>query len=280
MLRGMARLVGAAAVGAASMPSSPALCHVKQPDQDHAQQNDSFSALPSKPLVILRHDHVQDCGLEEDWIDRPHNHLVFAPPPTEQEVDDATKELRAALHLTSPLPGAISYNEGMEMKLTVQGERASSSLSSHLGTLAAGNSAVYQAFQLLQTNPQVQGAVKSLACDSAVWKAVLNNEKMQELVQSLQDRDEILSDKEAQPAKDESEEMNFCKKLTSSFFDFMGKKLLQLMGKIVDIVSSVFGSVEKTLFAKEDIKAMDMTVASCMMLAVAVLLVVVIKRGL
>lgn len=302
MFRGMARLVGAAAVGVASAPPCPeAFCHARLPSSPTLHHSSSPSFPPKPPSLSLRlDDDVDDWEYPgpEDWIDGPNSHLVFAPVPSEEEVEEATKELHAALHLSIPLsppdkdassdepsqrvlgdttcetPPSISETEE-EVDLPL---KTSSVLSNHLGLLAAGSSPVYEAFHLLQTNPQVQGVVKSLACDPAVWNAVLNNEKVKKLTQCLYERDENLSDKKPVPPEDESGGYKYFQNATSKVYDYVAQKVLQLIDSIAEIVSSIFGSVEKTFFMKEESNAVDKTVASCMLLAVAVLLVVMIKR--
>lgn len=301
MIRGVARLMGAAAVGAAagSPSSSVALCHVSS--QEHLNfppvlnlpQKEACGSLPSKPLVDVRYVDTEDWEypLEEDWSKRSHNHLVFAPAPSEEEVEEATKELHAALHLSIPPSSLVVEGSRPEPMLDEQqtenvpavvdqekvADKSLPSLSTRLGLLAVGSSSVYQAFQLLQTNPKVQDAVKSLARDPAVWKAVLSNEKVLELTQTLQDGDETAGLKKSSCRKDDSEEINILK-LTSKVCDFVTGKVLQILDKVGEIVGSIFTSVEKAFFSKDGTSTMDKTVASCMMLTVAVLLVVVVKR--
>ncbi|XP_039160592.1 uncharacterized protein LOC120289569 [Eucalyptus grandis] len=47
-----------------------------------------------------------------------------------------------------------------------------------------GPERVYDAFNMLQTEPAVQRMVVSLSSDKAVWDAVLNNEVVKELMES------------------------------------------------------------------------------------------------
>ncbi|KAH7439832.1 hypothetical protein KP509_04G078600 [Ceratopteris richardii] len=142
--------------------------------------------------------------------------------------------------------------------------------------LAAGSSSnsVVQALHLFQTNPNVQSAVKSIASDPAVWRAVLSNEKVKELTQNLRGGYEI------PPLTisviNEEPEVSAFKKFTTKVCDFLQGKILQILNKVAEIVSSMFSSVEKTFFSKDS--EIDKTVASCLMLAVAVLLVVYVKR--
>lgn len=304
MLRGVSRCMGAAAVGAASVPSG-AFCHVSSTSTINPREQlssslnsphkelSSISHLPSKPLLTLAHDEAEDWEyfVHEESTERPLGHLVFSPAPTKEEVEDATKDLHAALttFTGSSLDGSpdepclgvsesLSQQEdrGLLLKVRDKQEVRDTSFkpsSSHLGILAAGSS-VYQAFHLMRSNPQVQGAVKSLACDPAVWKAVLDNEKVQELTQSLQNMAETSSYDELLCA---NSEINFGLKLASKVLVHVTSKVLQLMDKIIEIVGSVFEYLENS-FTKKGTSVTDKAVASCLMLAVAVLLVVFIKR--
>jgi hypothetical protein len=60
--------------------------------------------------------------------------------------------------------------------------------------------------------------------------------------------------------------------------DFVSGRIMHVIEKVTEIVGFMFSSVENTLCSKETASTVDRTVASCMMLAVAVLLVVLVKR--
>lgn len=299
MIRGMARLMGAATAGTAAMApsSSTAFCHASSQDQSNnisalnlSQKEASYGSTPSKATDIrLLNAEDLEYSSDEDWGKLSYNRLIFAPAPSEEEVEEATKELHAALHLSIPpststadvsQPTPMLENE-RELVPAVDVEKVADrsvpSLSAGLGLLAAGSTSVYQAFNLLQTNSKVQDAVKSLARDPAVWRAVLSNEKVLELTQTLQEGQDHTFQKKSNFGKQEAEELNILK-LTSRVCDFVTGKVLQILDKVVEIIGSIFSSVEKTFFSKENTTNLDKTVASCMMLAVAVLLVVVVKR--
>ncbi|KAI5071463.1 hypothetical protein GOP47_0013714 [Adiantum capillus-veneris] len=296
MIRGMARLMGVAAAGTAAMApsSSPAFCHAStqehsanMPSALHLSQKEASSGGVPSDMRFLNADDLEYSS-DEDWGKLSYNRLVFSTAPSEEEVEEATKELHAALHLSIPASSSVEKesptmpvveNEEKEfVPAIVNQERATEeqlpSLSAGLGLLAAGSSSVYQAFHLLQTNSKVQDAVKSLARDPAIWKAVLSNEKVLELTQTLQEGHETAA---SVIFKEENGETSILK-LTSKVCDFVTGKVLQILDKVVEIVGSLFSSVEKAFFSKEHNGSIDKTVASCMMLAVAVLLVVLVKR--
>lgn len=300
MIRGMARLMGAATAGTAAMApsSSTAFCHASS--QEHlnissalnmSQKETSYGSTPSKVAADARLLNADDLeySSDEDWGKLSYNRLIFSPAPSEEEVEVATKELHAALHLSIPAststadvsePMPMIENRG-ESVPTVDADKVVDkplpSLAAGLGLLAAGSNSVYQAFHLLQTNSKVQDAVKSLARDPAVWRAVLSNEKVQELTQTLHEGQSENFCNKSGFVEEDGGELNILT-LTSKVCDFVTAKVLQILDKVVEIVGSIFSSVEKTFFSKENGTNLDRTVASCMMLAVAVLLVVVVKR--
>lgn len=117
MFRGMARLVGAATVGAAAVPTAGAFCHAHPPVSTSMKEQESFSAMLNHsqkgsfdlninpkdfgPSVDVRFEQEEcECSLaEKEEGGLTLRRLVFSPPPTEEEVEEATKELHAALHL-------------------------------------------------------------------------------------------------------------------------------------------------------------------------------------
>ena len=83
--------------------------------------------------------------------------------------------------------------------------------------------------------------------------------------------------KESVPSKDDLGEINIMN-ITSKVCDFVSERVIHIVNKVAEIASSVFSFIETTFYSKEATSTIDKTVASCMMLAVAVLLVVLVKR--
>lgn len=308
MFRSMAKLVGAT-VGAAAIPTAGAFCHVQPQASTSMREQESISALlshsqngacdlninakdfgPSTMDVRFEHEECECSWTEKEEGARTLQRFVFSSPPSEEEVEEATKELHAALHLALPTKGSSHEEDRPElvvedsMDVTPRASdqsrpSASFSSASHLAALAEENSSVMHAFQLLQTNPKVQDVVKSLACDPAVWNAVLSNEKVLELTQEDEQESDV-DDDNAFPEIDHSTEVTLTSKLYGLVM--MRTKVYYgcVKGKIFSVLNSVFGSMEKTIFLKAGRSTKDKTVASCMMLAVAVLIVVVMRRSL
>ena len=66
--------------------------------------------------------------------------------------------------------------------------------------------------------------------------------------------------------------------MTSKVYDIVTEKVLGIFQKVLVLLNSIYTSFEKAFLSKENTNALDKTVASCMMLAVAVLLMVFLKR--
>jgi hypothetical protein len=143
----------------------------------------------------------------------PDHFAQFGGVPTQEEADEAARELKAtfvqkdASRITSPRsPGPI-INDGprtevdsvsmatatqrpfdvQELTTTPTNQLVSSSAehNSALALVAPGGShVVTRCIDLLQTDPEIQAAVVSLARDPAIWNAFVKNEKVQELLRA------------------------------------------------------------------------------------------------
>ena len=86
-------------------------------------------------------------------------------------------------------------------------------------------------------------------------------------------------DKKDQP-KDRNE--NSLTKFSSKVYDIysgVSEKVLGLFHKVIFLFNSIYESTNQNLLPKGNGNVVDKTVVSCMMLAVAVLLMVFVKRG-
>ena len=87
--------------------------------------------------------------------------------------------------------------------------------------------------------------------------------------------------------KDEKDKPKDCNensftKLSSKVYDIysgVSEKVLGLFHKVIFLFNSIYGSTNQNFLPKGNGNAVDKTVVSCMMLAVAVLLMVFVKRG-
>ncbi|KAK4420710.1 hypothetical protein Salat_2021500 [Sesamum alatum] len=133
---------------------------------------------------------VQRPSLEmDDWVfaggeeeavvgvAEPMPRVVFGGVPTLQEAKEATSELTAALdktYLSSP------NSVGCEGSFVVD---HGSSLSLSDKQVAVPAPAI-MAFRFLRESSAAQNVVASIACDPNVWNAVLQNQELQEYLQS------------------------------------------------------------------------------------------------
>jgi hypothetical protein len=143
-------------------------------------------------------------------------------------------------------------------------------------TSQGGNNVVTWCVDLLQHDPNVQAAVVSLARDPAIWKAFVNNEKVQELMQSRDMNPPQLND------DGQVSGFNYDQERVNPFLvalHCVQNVVWQVMDTLVDLVNSVFGFVDRKLFGEQDSDPLDKTFKACMVLTILVLALVVIKRG-
>ena len=78
--------------------------------------------------------------------------------------------------------------------------------------------------------------------------------------------------------KNDPEEFNITM-IASKVCDFVSGTVSQIVDKVVEVVGSIFTSLEQSFVSARGTNNIDKTLASSMMLAVVVLLVVVVKRA-
>ncbi|KAH7300237.1 hypothetical protein KP509_24G052500 [Ceratopteris richardii] len=303
----VARLMGAAAASAAVTQRTEAFCHVQPPPSDFSKdQDDIFPMLmQSQEDIFEIEDDIEEFtsqsilqfeqqGSTPEKTERSSEpglrQAIFSTLPTEEEVEEATNELHAALNISfvtevldpqESLSDSVvdfpSHEDVVDATPTPSYEREMVT-SSHSLT-QVGKFAV-EAFQLIQTNSRVQDAVKSLARDPAVWNAVMSNEKVLELTQDevgvIEDSDLELIDEDASAT---TLALKLCGFVANSTKAYYKAYYNYLTGMFLSVLQNMFGSMEKTLLAKGTSSTKDKTVASCMMLAVAVVIVVVVRRS-
>lgn len=139
-----------------------------------------------------------------------------------------------------------------------------------------GPDKVYDAFHLLQTEPSIQRMVVSLSSDKAVWDAVLNNEVVRELQETLS---------EAEGSASENLDGNGSKAATSTLswiFNSTKVKLMEIIEKVTNLVNELLPKDEKTTrVAKggEDVGLFGDKLRTSFMLSIIVLLIVVVNRA-
>ncbi|KAF4364921.1 hypothetical protein F8388_020635 [Cannabis sativa] len=187
-------------------------------------------------------------------LDRDHeDHLVMSPTGLAQRV-------------VSPVVSDESDSDWMEPSICMCNSKL---LQYH------GSDRVYDAFNLLRTEPLVQKMVKSLSSDEAVWNAVMNNEVVRELKESFSAAEDGGEKNWDERPKEECNEATNIVKL---IFDSTRGKIMQVIEKITKIMNDLFQEKEKTT-ASEMADLFKEKLRTSFMLSIMVLLVVVITRS-
>ncbi|CAK8575380.1 unnamed protein product [Lathyrus sativus] len=209
-------------------------------------------------------------------------------PPSQAEVHDALASLQRVLGLASHV----------ELHRDMYCNKSEKALS-HVGRISEGDSDTdwiepflfplnpktlqdsgsdkfYHAIHLLQTDPSVQRLVKSLSTDEAVWEAVLNNEVVQELRETISaDQEHKLWNLDEIANDDPDKSTNVLILLLKT----ARTKFLEVIEKITKIVTSLFQqSSNKTAAHTEDSQPFIEKLRAAFMLSIMILLIVVVRR--
>jgi len=181
--------------------------------KNHSDVLSLSSSITSSPFPSFNHSVSSDSeGLEWECVDGSefergfdfYDDFVFGSVPSKDEVQFAVSSLLQALNPASSSK-SIEDRLAYESDKDVPDETTSplvmvkrvSSVGTELDWIEPspqcsprmlqpyGSDRVYDAFHLLQTEPCIQRMVASLSTDKAVWDAVLKNEVVQELRESL-----------------------------------------------------------------------------------------------
>ncbi|CAJ2655236.1 unnamed protein product [Trifolium pratense] len=255
------------------------------PSSSYSHQNNPFRILHSitnnTPTITTTTTHHAD----DDAICR-----FIDPPPSQTEVHDALSSLQRVLALASRVELLRdtycnkSENELSNLDQVSEDDPDTDWLEPSLfpynpKLLQANGSEsdrVYYAIHLLQTDPSVQKLVKSLSTDETVWEAVLNNDVVQELRESisadqghdLQSLDDIAND-------DPDNTTNVLIWLLST----APAKFMEVIKKITKIVINFFQRLfNKTAAHREDSQPFIEKLRAAFMLSIMVLLIVVVRR--
>uniref|UniRef100_A0A1D1XXR2 Cation/H(+) antiporter 11 n=1 Tax=Anthurium amnicola TaxID=1678845 RepID=A0A1D1XXR2_9ARAE len=279
MVRAVARTAGALGAGACGVrEAAPAAARHGMPPRvfsvsasASASASSTFSAasiaLP-RESGVWRHPYPHFCdgdGLESAGEGESEaeaaagfaGRFAFGPVPSMEEVLQAVSTIRQiSFPLTSPHDAQDQFSSSRQ--------------------LYGGNSVqsrehekVIDMFRLLQINPSIQKAVISLSSDETVWDAVMNNEAVKEL------RESICADENWSPSSDDGDDVPA--RLLKWIIEITKEKILEFMNKIAKIVNEL-------LFPEKDkVDQMDLledALQSSFMLSIMVLIVVLITRFL
>jgi len=256
--------------------------------------------VPSAPSWQL--DDWEFTGGEGEF--QPHHNdidpviqdrLIFGSVPTQEEVKEAVSDLHDALSQgIIPVSGTLSSSSSVhENSDSVEISTVQETENKSYGSLVYpnqmeqelheekyrivhkdGHDNVREAFDMLQSNPAVQGMVISLASDKAMWDALLNNEKVIEFREALQKgesmRPELSKDTEKPPRHQENPFMQA--------FEITKMKVMECFEKITEVLQQFFGLADKKVLFEKDGDPVERTLKATLMLSVAVLLIVLVKR--
>ncbi|XP_058205744.1 uncharacterized protein LOC131319499 isoform X3 [Rhododendron vialii] len=217
--------------------------------------------------------------------------FVFRPVPSKDEVQNAVLSIQQVLDPTSFskfIKGRLPYNSDNDVAEEIASPRMNrvSSVGQELDWIEPsfhlcnprmlqyrGCDRVYNAFHLLHTDPSIQMMVMSLSSDKAVWDAVLNNEVVRELRESLIKGFDSVPENQS----DRSDVFNAAADILNWIFNNTKAEVLKLMEKITKLVNGLFQSREDetTGGATEPIEGKLQT---SLMLTIVVLLIVVVTR--
>ncbi|PSS32438.1 Hybrid signal transduction histidine kinase [Actinidia chinensis var. chinensis] len=224
-------------------------------------------------------DYVDGSVYDEeiDCYDNP----VFGSVPSIDEVQNAVSALRqfpifayslgrdVADEITSPtVPVNKDGTERDWIEPSLQQQTGSRMLQPH------GSDRVYDAFHLLQTDPCIQRMVVSVSSDKAVWEAVLDNDVVREIRESLSKVDKSVSEK----LDDTSDSSMAATNILIWIFDKTKVKVTELIEKITKLVNELFQPLvdEK---ATSDTYRFEEKVRASFLLSIVVLLIVVAGRA-
>ncbi|KAL6289930.1 hypothetical protein ACE6H2_007440 [Prunus campanulata] len=184
---------------------------------------------------------------------------VFGPVPSQFEVQNAiTALLNFMQGITSSQPEFQWLQQILDCCVTKK-------------LLSYGQRRVYEAFQLLQTDPCVKRLVVSLSSDKALWEAVTNNELVKKLQEPIF------------PGlpQSENEEPELSTRIMRWIMDVTKAKIMQLIETFQSLVNEMLLPPETPPSEKptaDDEDKFEAKVRSSLLLSVVILLIVVVAR--
>lgn len=232
-------------------------------------------------------DGIEDEGRASSYAF--NDDFVFGSVPSKDEVQHAVSAIQQVFDPTSfskLITGRVPYNSDKGVAEDIASPRMNrvSSVGRELDWIEPsfnlcnprmlqchGYDRVYDAFHLLHTEPSIQRMVMSLSSDKAVWDAVLDNEVVRELRESL-----IKADRSApENQSDRSDSFNAATDILNWIFNNTKAKVMTLMENITKLVNSLFQPHKDETTGG----ATDPVVRTSLMLSIVVLLVVVVTRA-
>ncbi|KAF5805576.1 hypothetical protein HanPI659440_Chr05g0197851 [Helianthus annuus] len=232
-----------------------------------------------------------DGGSDGDSVNGFYDDFVFGGVPSVQEVNHAVTSLHEVLEPVS-FAQLMKHQEtyhtdddaGLEKILSPTGfeldwREPSMQLCYSTSALQVPRSdKVFDAFHMLQTDPSVQRMVISLSSDKAVWDAVMNNEVVRELRESISEDKSIYDGSEG--GVDDS---NPVTQVLCWIFANTKDKVIEIVEKITKVVNELLRPTSMDEKPKRDanvgLDSFDEKLRSSFFLSIVVLLIVVVSRS-
>ncbi|ESR65363.1 hypothetical protein CICLE_v10008955mg [Citrus x clementina] len=247
-------------------------------------------------------DDWEFAGGVDDLPAEPMPRVVFGGAPSLEETKEATAELKDALdkvYLSSSNsntsehgdPFVVGEVSSMPLLANSEHTETKSCITYDLKSASVPKPAI-QAFKLLSESPAAQSVVASIACDPAVWNAVVKNDALVEFVQSQKTND-MLQDQESLKifeAASDSSQFGDTENQSADSGSFPMDVLETIKNKVVDMVNNVTGFLQNIFgFAAADKTSseadaggftIDKTLGTAFTgLAMMVIVVVLLKRA-
>lgn len=248
-----------------------------------------YGRTEASAVVVAAHrphlefdDWVLTGGIEESFESAGiAPRLVFGPVPTLEEAMEATTDLKDALEKVYFTPQHTAESNEV-CQATSHGE---------CSTISSAPKHVTQMFYLLQENSEAQDVVASLASDENVWNAVMKNEKVvqfckkssPEFVEIFKEPGEFVAESHTPDVF--SSTMDVKETSEGSLLNKIKVKVSQMVNNISDFIKDSFGistgesSSSNKKSTSENTSSTFGAAASFLGLAVAAILVILLKRG-
>ncbi|XAR71821.1 hypothetical protein NMG60_11018253 [Bertholletia excelsa] len=234
-------------------------------------------------------------GSEYEKASGCHDDFVFGPAPSGDEVQEALSALQQFLdrasfsHFTSDY---LTYHSGKDVAGDTTTPRGVMNRVSSVGKdldwiepslqlcsprmlWPCGSNRAYDTLHILWTDPCIRRMVSSLSSDDAVWNAVMNNEAVRQVRESLLEADNSIP----HSPEDSSDGSDTTTNILSWIFNNTKAKVVELIDKITKLVNELFQPLNDEKKTGGDSQLFEEKLRASFMLSIIVLLIVVVSRA-
>lgn len=187
----------------------------------------------------------------------PYYDPAFGSVPSSWEVERALSDLQSFMSGCYVPKEEMNWRRSMLMK-------------------SPGNARYYDAYHMFQNEPSIQRLVCSIACDRAVWEAMMRNKEVQNLKDSL-----ICAAKEEESLRStrESDIGSLIVKWIMEIITTRIAELIQSFGSLLsDMIHNILESDNKEKPTSELTDLLEEKIRSSFLLSVVLVLIVVVTR--